>query len=661
MFFIFVFLLSFIYINTSKNKVDTNFSDSVVISDVKCRSEYNTYYCVCRDNKYIFNTSETYNIGEVLYIEGELRTPNDKSYPTNFSYKNYLRTKNVYYIISIKHIKQSNGFSFYLLRGYLYNHYKNVLDESSFSYLSSLIFGSSNFDDDIKQSINKLGISYIFAISGLHVMFLVYLLERFLRDKLYIKSYNIIIIIVLAFYLYLANFTVSFLRVFILYILRLIKNKFNIDLSNIDLLSITAMLLLIYNPYMICSLGFVLSFLISLVIMLSSKILTKNKRYITYYKIGFISFLYSMPFVVNATNGINLYTVFVGPLFVLLFEVLIYPITLFMLFFTKMSYIFKYVYSTYNNLIALFSKSDLLTVHMRHFTIFSGAVYYVLLYFISLRFEIKKKCSLLCIMLITYLIILTSLSSITLTSKVEFINCMQGDATYISTTSGVRVLIDAQKGSYNYLENNNIRHIDYLILTHSHEDHIFDALEIIQNIDVSIVILSKFDNKSTLKDIIYYANKVEYFRQGSSIKEKDITIDFIGPFKNNSNLNNISLCFIVKIKNTKLMFTGDAEAEEEADIIAYYDKYISSDIYQVGHHGSNTSSTKDFLFYLRPKDSIISCSQYNREGFPSKSVLSRLKNSNVYITYRDKNISCYIYNNSYKIKTYKNSRKIMII
>ena len=111
------------------------------------------------------------------------------------------------------------------------------------------------------------------------------------------------------------------------------------------------------------------------------------------------------------------------------------------------------------------------------------------------------------------------------------------------------------------------------------------------------------------------ANKVEYFRQGSSIKEKDITIDFIGPFKNNSNLNNISLCFIVKIKNTKLMFTGDAEAEEEKDIIAYYDKYISSDIYQVGHHGSNTSSTKDFLFYLRPKDSIEEVINYIEERY----------------------------------------------
>ena len=95
---------------------------------------------------------------------------------------------------------------------------------------------------------------------------------------------------------------------------------------------------------------------------------------------------------------------------------------------------------------------------------------------------------------------------------------------------------------------------------------------------------------------------------------------------------------------------GDAEKEKELDII---DKYNIKDVtfLKVGHHGSDTSSNKDFINIINPKYSLISVGKNNRYGHPNKEVLNNLKNSKIYRTDKDGSIMFKIKNNKLKIET----------
>ena len=98
------------------------------------------------------------------------------------------------------------------------------------------------------------------------------------------------------------------------------------------------------------------------------------------------------------------------------------------------------------------------------------------------------------------------------------------------------------------------------------------------------------------------------------------------------------------------MFMGDAGIEKEKDIL---DKYNLSkiDVLKVGHHGSKTSSNKEFINEINPKYSVISVGKNNRYGHPNKEVLDNLDNSKIYRTDQDGSIMFKIKNNKFKIVT----------
>ena len=97
------------------------------------------------------------------------------------------------------------------------------------------------------------------------------------------------------------------------------------------------------------------------------------------------------------------------------------------------------------------------------------------------------------------------------------------------------------------------------------------------------------------------------------------------------------------------MFMEDAGIEKEKDIL---DKYNINDIdvLKVGHHGSNTSSSKEFIDDINPKYSVISVGKNNRYGHPNKGVLDNLENSKIYRTDEDGSIMFKIKNNELKIE-----------
>ena len=202
--------------------------------------------------------------------------------------------------------------------------------------------------------------------------------------------------------------------------------------------------------------------------------------------------------------------------------------------------------------------------------------------------------------------------------NLHFIDVGQGDCTLIKLDTNKTILVDGGEGSsdksdkgknvlYPYLLDRKIDTIDYMIFSHFDSDHAGGLMYILEN-------------------------------NPKMLKIDDIYLDFIWPIKNKliseNKLNNNSLVFRLIYNNTKIMFTGDIEIPAENVIVSEYKNNknrLKSDILKVAHHGSDTSTTKEFLELVNPKIALIGVGKNNSFNHPSKDVISRLEDVQIKI------------------------------
>lgn len=224
-----------------------------------------------------------------------------------------------------------------------------------------------------------------------------------------------------------------------------------------------------------------------------------------------------------------------------------------------------------------------------------------------------------------------------LTMEVHFLDVGQGDATLI-TCGGHAMLIDAgddTKGTsiQNYLNKQKIKSLDYLILTHPDADHIGGAPVIITKFDISKVFVSNYekDNKTYQKLIQALDDKrlkalTPAVKSKYSLGTAEFTI--LAPGDTYDTPNDSSIALLLKNGKNTFLFTGDAEAEAEKDILsAGID--ISADVYKVGHHGSRSSTSKKFFRAVDPAYAVISCGEGNSYGHPHAETLNTLRTNGV--------------------------------
>ena len=120
--------------------------------------------------------------------------------------------------------------------------------------------------------------------------------------------------------------------------------------------------------------------------------------------------------------------------------------------------------------------------------------------------------------------------------------------------------------------------------------------------------------------------------------------------KDYGNENDNSSVIYTELNNHKFIFNGDAGGEVEKDFIEKY-KLQDIDVLKVGHHGSKTNSSEEFIGEIKPKYSVISVGKNNRYGYPNQEVLDNLKNSKIYRTDQDGSIEIKFNKSGYKIRT----------
>lgn len=226
--------------------------------------------------------------------------------------------------------------------------------------------------------------------------------------------------------------------------------------------------------------------------------------------------------------------------------------------------------------------------------------------------------------------------------KVHYLDVGQGDSIFIELPNNETMLIDAAE-SYqseniiNYLKNLNYKKIDYVIGTHPHTDHIGGLKDIINTFEIGKIYMPKVVSttktyESLLMTIKDKNLKINTAKAGTSIIDIDtLKINILAP--NNSTyteLNNYSVVTKITYGTTKFLFMGDAEKLSENEI----KENVTADVIKIGHHGSNTSSSIDFIKKVNAKYGIISVGLNNKYNLPKEEIITNWENSGtkIYLT-----------------------------
>ena len=437
-------------------------------------------------------------------------------------------------------------------------------------------------------------------------------------------------------------------------ILSWLNKKFKLNIKPIILFIFDLIITLIINPFYIFNKGFLYSYSISFILILEKDKLNGNYL-IKLLKISIISFLYSIPFNIYFNYSINLLSIFYNLFYVPIFSLIIFPLSLLTLILPFLDNIFYQVMNVLNNISYFLNNYTWGIIILKKVSVFVLILYILLMTFVIKNFFNKKIKGL--IVLVAVLMIHFHMNYIIKNDYYIVIDVGQGDSSLIYNDNK-SILIDTGGLYYenvslktiNMLKSLGIRKIDYLILSHGDFDHMGDSIYFVNNFKVENIIFNndKFNNlESKLisvledKNILYYKN----------IKELNVGSNKLY-FLNNKlydNENDNSSVIYTKISNYKFLFMGDASSEVEKDIIKKYN-LEDIDVLKVGHHGSKTSNSQEFVNEVNPKYSIISVGKNNRYGHPNNGVLNSLEKSKIYRTDKQGSIMFKIKNNNLQME-----------
>ena len=239
--------------------------------------------------------------------------------------------------------------------------------------------------------------------------------------------------------------------------------------------------------------------------------------------------------------------------------------------------------------------------------------------------------------------------------NIFYLNVGQADSTLIVMGDDV-MLIDAGNKSdginiVNFLKSQKINEIDYLIETHSDDDHSGGIEEIVHNLNVAQIYMPKSAiNKSKIKDevSINIFSDLEQIYNLSTATWKVLSVDNSENVSENKD-NDTSVVIQLNYENNKFLFMGDATSTVEKQLLNNH-KLEKVDVLKVGHHGSNSSSSQNFLDVILPKYSIISVNNSEYSKHPSKETLDRLKSINSEIYRTDEKGTVWITSNGNEIE-----------
>ena len=609
---------------------------------------------------YYYKSKEEINnlkLGLKVKVFGELKKPLNNTIPNIFNYKNYLETKKIYYLFTAKDFDiVDNNISFlYRIKNYLIDRCNKI---DSLGYIKSLVLGINDIDEEIDNIYKVNGIMHLFAISGMHISLLSSLLLKLLKK--FIKNNDLIMIVIIIFlilYSMLIGFTPSVTRSLYMYILLNINKRFKLNISNLKIIILVIIIMILYNPFYIYDIGFLYSISTSLGLIIYSKSINKSNKIISLFKISLIANIFSLPITINNNYQINILTLIINILVVPLVSYIIYPLCLLTLFIPLIYPILKIGIIILELISKLFYKIKFLIIIMPKMNIAIIITYY---FFLLLIIKYNKRI----FKLFLFLVLIFNKYSYLFDNNayIYFFDVGQGDSSLIVSSKHKEVILIDTGGLFanyypieniiNFLKSIGITKINYLILTHGDYDHMGYSSYLINNYKVKNVIFNNGTFNDLELELIDILNKknITYYQSLEYLNIANSKLYFLNKEIYNNENDNSSVLYL-KLSNYKFIFMGDASIDVENKLIKTY-SLNNIDVLKVGHHGSKTSSSKDFINYINPKYSIISVGKNNLFGHPNKEVLKILEQSEIFRTDKNGSIEFKITKENLLVKYY---------
>lgn len=635
--------------------------------------------------------------GDRISFAAEYQAPDVQRNEGGFDYRQYLKTQKVYGILKLKgkcqQIQRNNVNPVLRVISHLRNEIiekvKGLFQEETQGVFLGITLGYRELiSEEVRQNFSDSSLSHLLAVSGMHVSYIVLGLYFVIsRLKIHKKAAHILMILLLWGYLLLIHFPASATRAVIMSSIALLSLVVHRRQDTATTISLASFLILLYNPYAILDIGFLLSFagtigILAMINPIGDEKKSEDAGHIIkikeLIKVTIAAQILIFPIMLYYFHTISLTFILanlaagfiIGPMIMLGFIVII-------LSFLPLPFIVTFI-KAYQGLIFLLLKITQLIasiplskIYMPRPSVFFIVLYYSLISIlltrrylqhsdrIWLKKYIKKKQQMfiesckqnqkfLLLLILCAAVLGVLFMQLPTKLRIHMIDVGQGDACLIVTPTRKTLLVDSGGSeTYNigkntvhpYLLNKGITHIDYIMISHFDTDHCKGFEFILENMRVGHIFISKqtviSENYQRIKNI---AGKkkipIHEVCKGQVLQlDKYSKMEIISPSKEDSSkdMNDTSIVAKFSCYGVSIVFTGDASQEVEKKILKDSRKQLKATILKVGHHGSKTSTSQEFLDAVNPKVALVGVGKNNKFGHPTKEVIDKLNGCHVKI------------------------------
>lgn len=506
------------------------------------------------------------NIGDEIEFVGQIEKGNIARNYKGFDYKEYLKTKGLYGVVTVDNIEiktkgHNNKNCLYNIKNNMKSNMKKILNEEEASLCIGILIGDrENISEDTEDNFKKSNLTHMLAVSGSHITYIITAFSNTIGKKQK-KLSKIITIIFLLFFMALTGFTASVMRASLMGIILLIGSLIYRKPDTINNLGISSLIILIINPYFIKDIGFLLSyagtigiiFFGDLIINIISKIVEnlKNNNTLIQKESNKESILKKIlskliKYLINSFSITMAANIMIIPIMAYYFStisltfwisnILAAPIMEVVTIFGFIVYLISLIFCSLAEFLGIFLNFFLYLmlkiaeissnipgslIYIKTPYILECIFYYLFIAYIFNLWELKGKLKniiftkkIMLIIIVLVLIVKLLISIIPLNLRIYFVDVGQGDCTLIKTPQNKTILVDgggSEFGNFDvgeqillpYLLDRKITKIDYIMISHFDSDHVKGILTIIKKLNVKNIIISKQgENSNNYKEFL---------------------------------------------------------------------------------------------------------------------------------------------------------------
>lgn len=608
--------------------------------------------------------------GMICTFTGERNDPQPARNFGSFDYKEYLHRQHIHSIYSISSFSscyEDPSFWQWLfsIRQQAIQYVQDNFSREAASFINALVYGDRQaMSAELEESYQQLGLIHLLAISGSHITILIaacyYVLLRLGSTR---EAATVLLLIIIPLYMYIAGASPSVVRASVMAVVVLSCLLFSKRISGIDALSLSAICMLMFDPYVLFDIGFQFSFSSTFVLLLSStSILSAEKSMLhNMWNVAAAAQLASLPVSLHYFGQISPYSIIFNLIYVPFLSFIILPLCLCALFLSLfLPLVSQWVEVLLSLLLSISNKVLFLSEKLPYNKLIFGQApawltgcYCIVILFLFVAWEDKSRKKYVLPAGGALLLLLTAhyiSPYFNPYGNITFLDVGQGDAivirlpyakgTYMIDTGGAIALPKQEwqkrKNEFSvggdivvpYLQSEGIRRIDKLILTHGDGDHVGAALDVLSSVWVGEVVLGRKNSYSDMEQHILQEAQQKGIRialagNGMKWRNGDAYFEVLSPFGEEGKENDQSVVLRARVGGLIWLFTGDLEERGEDQLIQSYSN-LSADVLKVGHHGSKTSTSEVLLEAVQPRLAVISVGRKNRYGHPHEEVLQRL-------------------------------------